>query len=83
MNITLTLMADHLISNSNIFLFSKKKKKKTPTYFFYLKFGVLALNSYLKLSSKVKIFGLFRFYTISISSCETDLSLSHCSKNGI
>ena len=52
MNITLTLMEDRLISISDIFC--------------DLKFDVLALNTYLKLSDKVRIFGLFKLHTISI-----------------
>jgi hypothetical protein len=62
MNVTLTLMADRLLSNSDMFSDVRS--------------GVLPLNTYIKLSGKVKI-GLFKIHVVSTSSCDFSVYISN------
>ena len=62
MNISLTLMADRLLSNSD--LYSDVKS------------GVLALNSNIRISGKVKILGL-KIHAVSTSSCDFSVFTSN------
>ncbi|KAG2712190.1 hypothetical protein I3843_04G105400 [Carya illinoinensis] len=60
MNLSLTIMADRLLSNTEIF------SDVTS--------GVLPLNTYIRLSGKVKIF-LFRIHAVSSSSCDYNIHI--------
>ncbi|KAK9986353.1 hypothetical protein SO802_031304 [Lithocarpus litseifolius] len=62
MNVSLTLLADRLLSDSD--LYSDVKS------------GVLALSSKIRLSGKVKILGL-KFHAVSTSSCDFSIYISN------
>lgn len=63
MNVTLTLLANRFLSNSQ-------------AYSDYLS-GVLPLNTYTKMSGKVTIMGLFKFHVISTTSCDLSVFVSN------
>ncbi|KAF4349323.1 hypothetical protein G4B88_003155 [Cannabis sativa] len=57
LDITLTIMADHLLLDDSQDLFSDVVA------------GVVPMNTYLKMSGKVKIFGIFKIHVRATSSC--------------
>ncbi|KAL4606543.1 hypothetical protein ACB092_09G110400 [Castanea dentata] len=62
MNVSLTLLADRLLSNSDIYSDVKS--------------GVVPLNSYIRLPGKVKILG-FKIHAVSTSSCDFSVYTSN------
>ncbi|KAM3690078.1 hypothetical protein ACJW31_09G094400 [Castanea mollissima] len=62
MNVSLTLLADRLLSNSDIYSDVKS--------------GVVSLNSYIRLPGKVKILG-FKIHAVSTSSCDFSVYTSN------
>ncbi|KAK1563806.1 hypothetical protein Q3G72_033161 [Acer saccharum] len=63
MNLTLTLMADRLLSNSD--LYSDVLS------------GALPMNTYTKISGKVSILNVFKVHVVSSSSCDFTVNISN------
>ncbi|KGN54479.1 uncharacterized protein LOC101208230 [Cucumis sativus] len=62
MNITLTIMADRLL--------------KTTTVFTDAVAGSMPLNTYTRISGKVKILGIFNIHVVSSTSCDFNVDIS-------
>ncbi|XP_038882665.1 uncharacterized protein LOC120073854 [Benincasa hispida] len=62
MNITLTIMADRLL--------------KTTTVFSDVVAGTMPLNTYTRISGKVRILGIFNIHVVSTTSCDFNVSIS-------
>ncbi|KAM6565240.1 hypothetical protein CsatA_024368 [Cannabis sativa] len=67
LDITLTIMADHLLLDDSQDLFSDVVA------------GVVPMNTYLKMSGKVKIFGIFKIHVRATSSCNFNVNISSTS----
>ncbi|KAI9154177.1 hypothetical protein LWI28_022116 [Acer negundo] len=63
MNLTLTLMADRLLSNSEVYSDVLS--------------GALPLNTYTKISGKVSILNIFKVHVVSSSSCDFTVNISN------
>ncbi|XWS13169.1 hypothetical protein CRYUN_Cryun36dG0014600 [Craigia yunnanensis] len=65
MNLTLTIMADRLVSDSK--------------FFSDVSGGELPLNAFAKISGKVNVFKLFKIHVVSSTSCDFTVFLSNSS----
>ncbi|KAI4355964.1 hypothetical protein L6164_000019 [Bauhinia variegata] len=63
MNLTLTIMADRLLSNSQLF------SDVTS--------GELPVNTFVRLSGKVRVLGFIKFHVVSSSSCDVTVNISN------
>ncbi|XP_022156243.1 uncharacterized protein LOC111023175 [Momordica charantia] len=63
MNITLTIMADRLLS-------------KSAAVFSDVVAGSMPLNTYTRISGRVKILGIFKIHVVSTTSCDLTIDIS-------